>query len=149
MNYKDICEIAKKEGLKPDYAASSASIDRLKEAELVCLRCYSALPEDAEYIGSYLYHQSEQSGEAKFWDAVCTVTKDGRAVIGVSHELMNCGSKEFVQIVFLHELAHLTEIEHNEAFMDRYNELEYEYFMRNRRADGAGPYRPTRKVHKW
>ena len=149
MNYKEICEIAKKEGMKPDYAASSASIDRLKEMELVCLRCYSALPEDAEFIGSYLYYQSEQSGDAKFWDAVCTVTKDGRAVIGVSHELMNCGSKEFCEIVFLHELAHLTEIEHNEDFMDRFNELEYEYFMRNRRADGAGPYRPTKKVHKW
>ena len=149
MKYKEICEIAKKEGMKPDYAASSASIDRLKETELVCLRCYSALPEDAEFIGSYLYYQSEQSGDAKFWDAVCTVMKDGRAVIGVSHELMNCGSKEFCEIVFLHELAHLTEIEHNEDFMDRFNELEYEYFMRNRRADGAGPYRPTKKVHKW
>lgn len=149
MKYKEICEIAKKEGMKPDYAASSSSIDRLKEAELVCLRCYSALPEDAEYIGSYLYYQSEQSGDAKYWDDVCAVTKDGKAVIGVSHELMNCGSKEFIQIVFLHELAHLTEIEHNEKFMDRFNELEYEYFMRNRRADGTGTYRPARKPHKW
>lgn len=149
MNYKEICDIAKNEGMKPDYAASSASIDRLKEAELVCLRCYSALPEDAEFIGSYLYHQSEQPGDAKFWDAVCTITKDGKAVIGVSHELMNCGSKEFAEIVFLHELAHLTEIEHNEDFMNRFNEFEYEYFMRNRRTDGAGPHRPTKKAHKW
>ncbi len=147
MDYKEICNIAKKEGMKPDYAASLASIDRLKQAELVCLRCYSALPNDAEFIGSYLYYQSEQSGNAKLWDAVCTVTKDGRAVIGVSHELMNCGSNEYMQIVFLHELTHLTVGGHNEKFMKRYNELEYEYFMRNRRADGAEPYRPTRMLH--
>ncbi len=85
-----------KRGHETRLCASSANIDRLKEAELVCLGCYSALPNDAEFIGSYLYYQSEQSGDAKFWDDVCTVTKDGKAVIGVSHELMNCGSKEYI-----------------------------------------------------
>ncbi len=149
MNYKEICDIAKKEGMKPDYAASSASVDRLKEVEKVCLRCYYASPDDAELIGSYLFYQSEQSGEAKHWDAVCNLTEGGKAIIGVSHELMNCGSKEFCEIVYLHELAHLTEIEHNERFMEIFNELEYEYFIRNRRTDGAGPYRSRRKAHKW
>lgn len=149
MNYKEICEIAKKEGMIPDFNASSKNIDKLKKIETVCFQCYDKCPNDAEYLGAFLYHQSGQPSVYINADAICCINDDGAAVIGVSYELLNCGSKEFCEVVFIHEMAHLTEIEHNETFMDRYNQLEYEYFMRNRRADGAGPYRPTRKAHKW
>lgn len=149
MNYETICRIAKKEGVMPDCNVSSKNIDVLKGIETVCLKCYHKRPEDAEFIGSYFYYQSEQPGGLKYADAVCSITEDNRAVIGVSHELMNCGSKQFCEIVFLHELAHLTEIEHNENFMDRFNELEYEYFMKIRRADGRKTLKPTSKPHRW
>lgn len=149
MEYKEICDIAKKMGMMPDYKASKESIKAVKEIELVCFRCHYERPNDADFVGSYLYYQSEQSGDNKNADGMCSITDDGRAVIGLSHELLKSGSNEFCQIVFLHEMAHLTEIGHNEKFMERFNELEYEYFMRNRRNDGKAAYRPVKKYHRW
>lgn len=77
MNYKEICEIAKKEGMIPDFKASAKSIDKLKKIETVCFRCYDKRPEDAEYLGAFLYHQSEQPNVYINADAICCITEDG------------------------------------------------------------------------
>ena len=72
------------------------------------------------------------------------------ALIGLSYGLLEYSDMPiFHDTVFLHELAHLTEWEHNECFQNRFNDLEFDYYFYNRiRTDAKGPRKPNRKGWK-
>lgn len=143
--YSEICAVAKKMGVFPDENPSESALEKLRAISSDCLTAYEKGPGDAELMGWYLYYQSEQAGELRESDGVCSITEDGTAVIGLSYELLHTGLPEYCRIVGLHELAHLCEGAHNEQFARRQMELEYQYFSRKARADGRAMPRTKRR----
>lgn len=105
-----------------------------KLAETVARVMQSYLPEKGErkLRGIFLYSNSMQDKYLSNSFGVCLPIGKKDALIGITTQLLADESEILRDLVFLHEMAHLTEIEHNERFMDRNNTLMVAYFTEHK-----------------
>ncbi len=137
MTYSEICKRAKAAGMVPLETPSKEQCRRLKDLAVAAAKAYSPLPGDVDLLGWYAFVPSDQRGEQRDCDGVCSINDDGEAVIGLSVELLSAdASWEYGMIVTLHEIAHLSYGEHAEGFSRRLLGLQRAFFMQSG-AEGA------------
>ena len=111
-----------------------ALLDELDSVAADCMAAYEPQAGDRELVGFFCYGALEGSAEnieaAKGADGICYIGRDGRAAIGIPAALLVAPSlREYVRVaVVCHELAHLSEDEHNDRFVARMMDHQYSYY---------------------
>ena len=148
--YQKTCDIIKSFGVIPEEKPPEKILRRLQNIVDRCLLHYKPLPDDFTLKGVYIYREREQAGDSRYTYGNTQQVSDNEALIGLSLELLEYNDMSvFHDLVFVHELAHLTEWEHNEYFQDRFNDLEFDYYFYNRvRVDSKDFRKVNRKGWK-
>lgn len=149
LSYAETCRKIKEQGIIPDEHPSDDFIRRLREIYDRCMAHYIPYPEDYTLKGVFLFRASEQASNLKNYYGMLPDIGNNEAVIGLSREILEYSDmKVFHDLVFLHELAHLTECDHNERFQIRFSDLEFDYFFYNRVRTDARDHRKINR-RKW
>ena len=149
LTYAETCSRIKEQGILPDEHPSIAMISRVQEIYNRCMTHYISEPGDYTLKGVYIYRSSGQISDLKNTFGYTQDVGNHEALIGLSNELLeHSGMKVFHDIVFIHELAHLTAWEHNERFQYRFNDLEFDYCFYNRVRTDARDHRKINR-HGW
>lgn len=135
LTYAESAALAGRSALFPERTPSAAAVERLHAVADYCARFYQPSPGEADLVGLFLFRQRDQAGEDRNTMGLCHVDDSGNAVIGLSIETLQNEPFELYCYIFFHELAHLTEIEHNDAFTERLNSIMVLYFNRDTRMD--------------
>lgn len=147
LTYEDSSALAARSTLFPERTPSDTMVKQLHAVADYCARFYQPSPYDADLVGLFLFRQRDQAGEGKNTMGLCYVDGSGNAVIGMSIEAIQNEPFELCCYIFLHELAHLTDTEHNDAFTGRLNGFMMLYFNRDTRMDSrAKRLKAARKV---
>lgn len=149
LSYAETCKEIKEQGIIPDEHPTDDMIRRLRAIYDHVMKNYVSEPGDYTLKGVYLYRSSEQAGDLRNTFGYTQDIGNHEALIGLSYELLEYSDmKVFHDNVFIHELAHLTEWEHNETFQYRFNDLLFDYYFYNRiRTDARDRRRVNR--HGW
>ena len=131
-SYQKTAEIAEHlSEAKPLKNPDKGLLQKMHEVVSKCLRHYEPMERDLQLRGVYLFSCSEQKTDAgKYSFARITTIDDTDAIIGLSQELLTLTRAGFPEIVFYHELSHLTVVEHNELFNLRLNQVMYDAYGR-------------------
>ena len=127
-------------------------VDRILQR---CLPVYLMQGEDGQLglQGVFLYRAEDQSDNSNLLNTFgfCEPLDDGSAVIGIATELLDMGLDTFAEIVFLHELAHLHEMNHGNGFQAVFNTELQDYFTlyEKTRFDGKPVSLKVRKDWKY
>lgn len=148
-SYSETCNRIKSFGVIPEEKPSNDMIRRLRYIVDRCMEHYSPASDDYILRGVYLYREQDQAGDLRQTYGYTQDVGNHEALIGLSYGLIEYRDMPvFHDLVFIHELAHLTKLEHNDRFQDRFNDLEFDYyFYRRIRTDGKGPRKLNR--HGW
>lgn len=149
LTYEESAAIARSSFLFPERTPGAAVIKKLYSLADYCAQFYDPLPGDADLVGLFLFQQRNQAGEDKNTLGLCYVDDSGEAVIGMSIEALRYEPLELCRYVFLHELAHLTDTAHNDAFTMRLNGFMVLYFNRDTRMDGRAKRRKAANMRRF
>lgn len=141
LTYAESAAIARNSILFPERTPDAAVIEKLHSLAAYCTKFYEPLPGDADLVGLFLFRQRNQAGEGKNTLGLCYVDDFGKAVIGMSVEALRSEPLELCRYIFLHEMAHLTDTAHNDAFTMRLNGFMVLYFNRDTRMDSRAKFR--------
>lgn len=145
LSYEETCSTVKRFGVVPEENPSPDMIRKIRTIIDRCLSHYVPLSGDFKLKGVFLYREEKQAGDLRQTYGYSLEVGEGIAFIGLSCGLLEYDMPVFHEVVFLHELAHLTEWEHNEVFQNRFNELEFDYFFYNKvRLDSRAQPKPNR-----
>ena len=149
-SYEETCKAIKKFGMQPEQEPDDHQIQQVQEIIERCLKSYWPEPGELKLKGVYIYREREQPAGAKESYGITHDIGNGQAIIGLSTGLLKYNMPVFHDLVFLHECCHFIEIEHNEKFQDRFNQVEFDYYFYNDiRMDGTGARpKPNRKGWK-
>ncbi len=152
LSYEEAAQEARNSILTPEAQPSAGSLKKLYEVADFCERFYFESPGDADLVGLFLFSQREQPGIDKNTAGLCHIwmdeaTGERDGIIGLSVELLKGEPVEYAQFVFMHELAHLTDIEHNDRFQEKFNSIMVGYFTRTARADSLTRRRKAQQRH--
>ena len=113
---------------------NAAEIAALNAIAADCMRAYQHNEQDRELVGWVLFGEihaeepvagSDNNGDV---DGICYIGTDGRAAIGISRKVLNMPIYAAVA-VGLHELAHLCSDNHDDRFVSRLMQLQYNYYL--------------------
>lgn len=104
-------------------------VDRILQR---CLPVYLIQGEDGKLglKGVFLYMAEDQSDNSDLQNTFgfCEPLDDDTALIGIATELLDLDLNTFSEIVFLHELGHLHEMNHGNGFQRVFNDELRDYF---------------------
>lgn len=145
LSYEETCATVKRFGVVPVENPSSDMVRKICAIIDKCLSHYKSLFNERKLKGIFLYREEEQAGDLRKTYGCCMEVGEGVAVIGLCYGILEYNMPVFHDIVFLHELAHLSVWSHNEAFQACFNDLEFDYFFYNRvRLDSKAQPKPYR-----
>ena len=97
----------------------------------LCMRAYTPLPGDRQLVGWLAFDRVEGSAEGieklRDADGFCYIGPDGRAVIGLSLEILQMKTDIYACCTGLHELAHLSVADHDDTFVERLSQLQFRF----------------------
>lgn len=100
-----------------------------------CMSVYKPEKGEPEIIGFFPYASIE--GQNTQPEGVCFI-HGNQACVGIRRDILKESGRNYSVIVGLHQLTHLSEPEHNEKFLKRFETLLYKYFSREDKKLGAG-----------
>lgn len=116
------------EGNRP----SDTILEKLDYIANATMTAYNRLPGDRELVGWFVFGGAADADGQITADGICYIPADPadrRAAIGISQEVLEMDLPEFAVVgVALHELAHLTAEAHDDLFVERLMELQYNYY---------------------
>lgn len=141
LTYAEGIPFAEQSPLVVEHSPSDVLMQRLYKVADYCSGFYAEERGDADLVGLFIFNQSEQAGADRDTFGLCHIGKptgsnEEKGIIGLSAELLRSEPFELQCYVFLHELAHLTDIDHNDKFTERLNGFMRAYCSRNERMDG-------------
>lgn len=153
FDYKKSCEFAKKAGLNPLQHPDDDILKRMNDCIDRVLPYYYPDDNDCDLDGVFIYWSSDQTGYEKETIGLNIQYRDHHCIIGLSAEILSIDYPEYHDSVLLHELAHLccadNDPPHDEEFQDRFNYIEWYYYMsKDNRADSKRLRKITKVVRK-
>ena len=149
LTYGETCAVAEAFGIVPIEEPSEIRRKQIQGIISRCMMHYVPASGESKLLGVYLYKDWEQAEEFQnTYGFALEVTADG-CIIGLSESLFDCDIQVHHDLVFLHETAHLSEMNHGDEFQLRYNRLEFDYLYYNHvHMDGGKMPKPDRKGWK-